>query len=288
MIFYKRYIGSIQAKTGHLSLSEFGAYDRLLDHCYSTEKPLPLDMEVCFRIARATTQSEKKAVISVISQYFVQQDDGYVQHRVLEETADAMLKIEASRTNGRLGGRPKKEPKNNPVGFENEPNKNPVGFENETQQEPSDKARQRQRQKEIQIHPLPPEPDGSGDGGRFERFWSAYPRKSGKDDARKAFEKRKPDDALLSSMLAAIAFQRASPQWVKDGGQFIPYPATWLRQGRWMDETAVGATQEEVEDWWSDAGFPCVAEAENARCFKHTAHLFRSGNRIEKAHEVAA
>jgi uncharacterized protein YdaU (DUF1376 family) len=39
--FYKRFIGDIQAKTGALSLAEFGAYDRLLDHYYSTEKAVP-------------------------------------------------------------------------------------------------------------------------------------------------------------------------------------------------------------------------------------------------------
>lgn len=70
----------------------------------------------------------------------------------------------------------------------------------------------------------------------FEKFWSAYPRKVGKDDARRWWLKRKPDDDLLADMLAAIEDQRASPQWQRDGGQFIPHPATWLNQGRWQDE----------------------------------------------------
>lgn len=39
-------------------------------------------------------------------------------------------------------------------------------------------------------------------------------------------------------MLAALAQQKKSPQWVKDGGEFIPHPATWLNQGRWQDEVA--------------------------------------------------
>lgn len=70
----------------------------------------------------------------------------------------------------------------------------------------------------------------------FERFWMAYPRKVGKDAAAKAFAKRKPDAKLLASMLEAIAAQCTSPAWIKDGGQFIPHPATWLTQGRWQDE----------------------------------------------------
>jgi hypothetical protein len=79
--------------------------------------------------------------------------------------------------------------------------------------------------------PKPP----SGADLRFEQFWKAYPKKVGKDAAQKAFEKRKPDAGLLDSMLTAISAQKNSAAWLKDGGQFIPNPATWLNQGRWQD-----------------------------------------------------
>ena len=69
----------------------------------------------------------------------------------------------------------------------------------------------------------------------FDEFWKAYPKKRAKDDALKAFTKRKPTRALLDAMLKAIAEQRASPDWLKEKGQFIPYPATWLNDGRWQD-----------------------------------------------------
>lgn len=73
---------------------------------------------------------------------------------------------------------------------------------------------------------------------RFDAFWSAYPKKAAKDDARKAFEKRKPDAAMLAQMLEAIAVQSASADWQKDGGKFVPHPATWLNGARWEDEVA--------------------------------------------------
>lgn len=75
--------------------------------------------------------------------------------------------------------------------------------------------------------------------GLFDEFWQAYPKKKAKDDARKAFAKRKPDRDLLARMIAAIREQVKTPDWQKDGGQFIPHPATWLNDGRWEDETAV-------------------------------------------------
>lgn len=82
---------------------------------------------------------------------------------------------------------------------------------------------------------------GGGLAARFEAFWQAYPRKVGKDAARRAFDKRKPDAALLQRMLAAIQAQRSGEQWQRDGGQFVPHPATWLNQGRWDDEVMPAA-----------------------------------------------
>ena len=80
-------------------------------------------------------------------------------------------------------------------------------------------------------------PDG------FEKFWSAYPRKTAKPQALKAFEKLGPDPSLLERMLAAVARQSKSDQWVKDGGQFIPHPATWLNNSRWEDQLPVAASR---------------------------------------------
>lgn len=80
---------------------------------------------------------------------------------------------------------------------------------------------------------------------RFDAFWSAYPKKTAKVVAQKAFEKHKPDDAMLACMLSAIATQAASPGWQKNDGEFIPNPATWLNGARWQDEgsTTAASTQ---------------------------------------------
>lgn len=67
----------------------------------------------------------------------------------------------------------------------------------------------------------------------FDTFWRVYPKKAGKDAARRAFEKRKPDAELFDLMLAAISEQRQWDQWKRG---YIPNPATWLNEGRWHDE----------------------------------------------------
>ena len=82
----------------------------------------------------------------------------------------------------------------------------------------------------------PKAPNGVPDG--FDAFWTAYPNKVGKGAAVKAFAKIAPGQDLLRDMLAALADQKCSVRWLKDGGQYVPNPATWLNQQRWLDEGA--------------------------------------------------
>ena len=81
----------------------------------------------------------------------------------------------------------------------------------------------------------------------FELFWSAYPKKAGKLAALKAFnnavKKIQPNAkqgdriTVAYSLAEAAKAQAATIDWLKEDGKFIPHPATWLNQGRWMDET---------------------------------------------------
>ena len=64
----------------------------------------------------------------------------------------------------------------------------------------------------------------------FDFFWRIYPRKVGKLAAKRAFEKALKGGAVAAELVAAV--ERA--RWPGDV-QFIPHPATWLNQGRWMD-----------------------------------------------------
>ena len=77
----------------------------------------------------------------------------------------------------------------------------------------------------------------------FEKFWSVYPKKVGKEAARKAFAKVK---APVDTLISAVEAQKSSAQWTKDNGQYIPNPATWLNQGRWEDVLDTVAPTEPV------------------------------------------
>jgi len=67
----------------------------------------------------------------------------------------------------------------------------------------------------------------------FELFYKAYPKKKQPGDAEKAWKSIKPD---LNAVLAALEWQTKTHDWTKDNGQFIPYPASYLRARAWEDE----------------------------------------------------
>ena len=70
----------------------------------------------------------------------------------------------------------------------------------------------------------------------FDKFYSAYPKKTAKKNAINVWKKLNPDEELVNKMLSALERQKKSVQWQRDEGRFIPYPATWLNGKRWEDE----------------------------------------------------
>lgn len=77
------------------------------------------------------------------------------------------------------------------------------------------------------------EPGREEQAREFDAFWAIYPRKVGKDAARKAWlsaRKRAGLEVIVGGLRGFVAATTGADQ------QFIPHPATWLNQGRWQDE----------------------------------------------------
>ncbi len=70
----------------------------------------------------------------------------------------------------------------------------------------------------------------------FLDFYHLYPKKVGKPKAFESWRRINLTNGLFEKIMAAVALQAKSKQWTKDGGEFIPHPATWLNQERWNDE----------------------------------------------------
>lgn len=70
----------------------------------------------------------------------------------------------------------------------------------------------------------------------FDAFWKMYPKKKGKGNAEKAWFKITFPVETLEKIKTALQWQRDTIDWTKDGGQFIPYPASYLNGKMWEDE----------------------------------------------------
>ena len=97
------------------------------------------------------------------------------------------------------------------------------------QEQDQDKDKDQEQEKEKGVQ---------GEISLFDQFWKAYPKKVGKAAAEKSWEKIKAPTETLKIILINLEWQIKSEQWIKEAGQYIPMPVTYLNQARWLDEKA--------------------------------------------------
>lgn len=151
--------------------------------------------------------------------------------------------LDASRKkaeSGKLGGR-KKQSESNP---EAKRKQNEASEKQEQTESKKENKKEKEGENKIEIENKKKSYDADG----FAAFWAAYPKKAGKADALKAWNKLAPDVVLQEQMGKALEVQKQSQQWRKDGGQYIPMPATWLNGRRWEDEAPQAQSQESQFD----------------------------------------
>lgn len=224
MHYYQFNIADYRKDTTHLSMLEHGAYRQLLDWHYLDQSPIPLETEVVFRRLSARTEDEQKAILIVLKELFVCTENGYIQHRVMREIEQYEAKANRARDNGKLGGRP---PKTKVVISDNQ---------EETQEKANSITNKpinsltniKKNTKKNNVVVLENQKQND-----FEIFWQRYPKKVGKQAAISAWKKFKP---RIDDVMFALSWQIESDQWTKQGGQFIPNPATYINQGRWQDQ----------------------------------------------------
>jgi uncharacterized protein YdaU (DUF1376 family) len=125
MHYYQFHIGDYISHTIHLSPEEDLAYRRLLDMYYDTEQPIPNNIPLVSRRLRLGSD----VVQSVLDEFFVASEDGYKNHRADLEIREYHAFIDKQRSNGKLGGRPKKtqrKPTASPNQSQNNPNQQPL------------------------------------------------------------------------------------------------------------------------------------------------------------------
>ena len=191
------------------SAIECGVYIRLL--CWNWNKRcqgIPKDSNAYYRIANCITEEEKKACETVLKQFFVEVQDHYQNERQLQEYLFITKRIEASKVNGRLGGRPKKPSHNPPT-----PTTTPT------------------------IKPKTKKKDN------FPLFWNLVSNKVSKGIAEKNF--RLLDQEWIDKPVKLAEMYNNYYNTVEDK-KFAKQPAFWLSAKKYEDEVAKQSNTTEV------------------------------------------
>lgn len=142
---------------------------------------------------------------------------------------------------------------------------------------------------ELDIDSTPISPKGESVDANFTAWYKAYPKKKKPLDAQKAWGQTKGKRPPLSDMLAALEWQRTSFEWTKNGGQFIPWPASYLRAGSWAEEpsTELGGNGHDKEKDYLFQGLTCV-ETKTHKVWIESKDVdyFRNGNSQQQTTEI--
>lgn len=225
---FQFYPKDFMAGTATMSLQEVGAYMRLL--CYAWDAgSVPTDPKERSRIC-ACSRAQERELWKKVGTKFSLQNDVYLNERMEEERQKQADYRRRQSDKGKASATVRWQPDGNRAVTTVTPRLQPDGNSSSSSSSSSSSKEQIPASKERSL------PVG------FAEWWSAYPKKVSKGAALKAWTKLKPDQVVLAQMLDALRWQVRQPSWTKDGGAFIPHPATWLGQGRWQDEVSTPVT----------------------------------------------
>jgi len=203
------------AGTQHLTNEQIGIYIRLL--CWNWNKRccgLPSDNMTIYRIANCITDDEKQSCNIIVKEFFVYVNDHYQNERQLQEYLYISRRMEASKENGKLGGRPKK-PRENLEETPHTPTSTP-----------------RPRETKVRYEPL------------FIKFWDKITNKVSKGTAEKNFKKLEKEWLEKPEELAEMYNKYYKS--VEDK-QYAKQPAFWLSAKKYLDEQPKSISTEKVD-----------------------------------------
>jgi uncharacterized protein YdaU (DUF1376 family) len=262
--FMQFHVGDYFKDTMHLSTTERGAYTSLMfaywnqngnltvnqtDNQNKTKvltKPLTKNITQLRRICGCMSEIDFLAVDQVLSEFFIDSENGYYHKRIDHD----LERLAILRENGKRGGRPKNQNHNQDANQNHNQNetkplsktisKNEETITRTISSIPNgihtpvfDQADQDQVTEAVKIPKLKKTATQAYPG--FEKFYTLYPKKKAPDDAFKAWKSCKLEPlaetvnkALESQLPKLKELYTATPQ-------FVPFPATWIRSGRWKD-----------------------------------------------------
>lgn len=225
MDWYPHHISDYDADTLHLTIAEDGAYCRLLRWYYANERPLPNDDQALASICRIGL-SEWLAIAPKIKSFFVTRDTRECHVSVMHHKRCDSQILKQNKHRRDWQSRQKKLRKHGILDDVTRDTR--VSHASKGEERKGNNIDLSLRSKSIDHRSNDiPKLDG------FDAFWAACPRKIGKGGAQRSYAKALTQ-ASAADLLAAMQCHAERVRG-KDP-KYIPHPATWLNQQRWLDE----------------------------------------------------
>ena len=246
MNYYERHIGDYLKDTAHLSLLEHGIYTRLLDVYYTRESAIPDDQAA--RLIGARAKEEREALQAVLSEFFTQDGNGWIQRRCEAEILryqGKQAKAKASADARWSAQRSQSDRNANASGDHDAPDMR-------THSDGNANGMHRAPVPSLQTPDTSIPPTPKGGPCRFEEFWTAWPKSERKQDKVKCATKWKRNglDQFVDTILADIRVKEQTTKW-REG--FIEAPLVYLNGRRWEDGVEANGSHPSSNDWTGSA-----------------------------------
>lgn len=225
MHYYSFHINDFIAETHFLSNNETSIYLKLFNHYLHEEKPLKNNINFLQRLCGGTEDE----VMNVLNLFFELKEDSWHRDSLDTIINDYQSNKEANSRGGKksaLNRKQKLTDNSTSSALQLTNNHEPLTIN----QEPETNKEETQTNNQLTNDLLDSE---SHSLKQFEEFWSMYPRKIGKEAARKEWLKQKPD---LETVKNSLSWQKSCKDWKNEDGRFIPHPVKYLSEQRWEDE----------------------------------------------------
>lgn len=172
MNWYPRYYGDYMRDTAHLSLTEHGAYNVLLDHYYATGA-LPDDTPTLMRVCRAFDEHEKKAVKSVAEAFFPVSEDGMRHNKKADKVISQQTeKSEKAAQSALKRWESERTPKAKRTQSKRKSGRNAIQNQNQNQNSDPDAIPKKEEAGKPPVSPID-----------FDEAWSMYRKRGSRKDA---------------------------------------------------------------------------------------------------------
>jgi uncharacterized protein YdaU (DUF1376 family) len=234
-------IKTFDQATRHLTRVERSLYRDLIDLYYDTERPLTaVDFDHLARRVLAKTDEEKAALQCVLDEFFERTGDvyshDYIDNEIERYKANNSQKSIAGKASAEARRKKAEERKRQRASksngdlthVEHTLNTRSTAVQNHEQETMNhEQETMNHNTTAVAVAPL----------CGFDDFYSAYPKKVGRDDALKAWKKLSPSPELINHIIADIGLRVERGAWCTGKGKaYIPGPAPYLNQKKWMDE----------------------------------------------------